>query len=50
MSQFVFQLVKQMTKREKAYFKRSANLHSQSTQKNYLRLFEVVDQMTTSKP
>lgn len=46
MSQFVFQLVKQMTKREKAYFKRSASLHSQSTQKNYLRLFEVVDQMT----
>jgi len=46
MSKFVHGLIKSMSFREKSYFKRYAEIHSKK-EKNYVRLFDVINQMQT---
>jgi len=45
MSKFLFNFVKTLTNREKAYFKRYINIHSKSENKNYLKLYEATEKM-----
>lgn len=47
MSKFLFNFVKILTNREKAYFKRYINIHSKSEDKNYLKLYEATEKMET---
>lgn len=44
-SEDLFLLIKSLSGREKAYFKRSATLHSERKDKNYLKLFAAIDSM-----
>lgn len=45
MSAFIHNFIKNMTMREKAYFKRFANLHNEKKNKNYLQLFDALEKM-----
>lgn len=45
MSDFIWQFVKSLTNREKAYFKRISNAHMDDGDKNYLKLFEEIEKM-----
>jgi len=45
MSAFIHNFIKSMTMREKAYFKRFANLHNENKNKNYLQLYDALEKM-----
>jgi len=45
MSEFVYQFVKGMTMREKAYFKRFSKMFGEQSEKNYLKLFDSLQKM-----
>ena len=45
MSEFIHNFVKKMTMREKAYFKRFAQLYSRKEEKNYIKLYNVIEEM-----
>ena len=45
MSEFMHTLVHSMTMKEKVYFKRFINIHSDQTDKNYLKIYDVLENM-----
>ncbi len=45
MSEFIHGFVKKMTMREKAYFKRFAQLYGRKEEKNYIKLYNVIEKM-----
>ncbi|MFT7588075.1 MAG: hypothetical protein ACI959_000281, partial [Limisphaerales bacterium] len=45
LSEELFKLVKSLSRREKSYFKRYSNLYSTNPDKQYLKLFSVLDKM-----
>jgi len=47
MGQLSYDLIKCMTTSEKVYFKRSSKTHANSTDKNYLKIYEALDKQKT---
>ena len=47
MSIVLYELVKSMTLSEKGYFKRIAKIHADKNNKNYLKIYEVVEKSKT---
>lgn len=45
MSQFLFEFIHSLSMREKAYFKRFVGIHAEDSNKNYLKIYDVVEQM-----
>ena len=43
MSELIFDFVRSLTLREKAYFKRYAQLHNSSEDKNYLKIYKFLE-------
>ncbi len=49
MSQFLFDFVHSLSMREKAYFKRYVNIHASSSNKNYLKIYDAIEEMKSFK-
>ena len=45
MSQFLYDFVHSLSSREKAYFKRFVNVHASGSNKNYLKIYDVIEGM-----
>jgi hypothetical protein len=47
MSQFLYDLIKNMTKSEKIHFKRHTKAHAEKGDKNYLKIYDVIEGLKT---